>query len=99
MIEMRVRHQDEIDLWKLRWQKRARRESKQSEGRDPGIDADAGKQRRIGEDSNTVEVDQHGGVTEPRERNRIVWPAGRRGCVRCRLNLSRRLEVANGRKE
>ena len=54
----------------------------------PEIHADARIQRRIGQDADAVEVDQHRCVPEPGERHRIVRPRGRSRLVRGRGDVT-----------
>ena len=81
MIEVRVRHENEVDLWKLVCAERALDEAQRANRADPEADADTAEEDRIGEDTDAVEIDEHGCVPQPRQRDGVVAPLRRRGTM------------------
>jgi hypothetical protein len=82
MIEVRMRHQHEVDLRKLAGGQRALHQSKRSDRAETHVDADATEQRRVRQDSYAVEVDEDRCVSQPGQRDRIVGPPVRLRLVR-----------------
>jgi hypothetical protein len=87
MIEVCVRYEDQVDLRQFAGRERTLNQSQRPQRAEPEVHADAGIQRRIGQDTKSVEVDQNGGVAEPGERDCIVGPCGRSGLVGWRWNV------------
>src|SRR5678816_350466 len=82
MIEVRVRYQHEIDLWKFVRREGALHETHRPESPQTEIHANARIERRVCQDAQTVEVDEDGRVSEPRKRHGIVRPSRGRRLVR-----------------
>ena len=74
VIEMRMREQHIVDVRELRRRERGRGEPQWAHRCQPEIDSDSTEQRRIGEHEHPVEVDEHGRVTEPFQRDVVVRP-------------------------
>ena len=72
MIEVRVRHEHQVELGELVGRERALHQPQRAEAADAKVDADAGEEHRVGEDAHPVEVDEDGGVAEPRQRDGVV---------------------------
>ena len=81
MIEVRVRHQHEVDLRQFVGRKRALHHPQGTNRADADVDADAREQRRVGEDAQAVEIDQDRRMPKPGQRDRVVVPRRRRWLV------------------
>jgi hypothetical protein len=88
MVEVRVRDQHQIDRRQIAGRQRALDEAQRAYRAEADGDANPAEQYRVGEDAHAVEVDQHGGVSEPRQRNGVVVPAARRRTMRCGRHLA-----------
>ena len=81
MIEVRMRHEHEIQLRELVGRERTVHQSQGPEAANPHVDADSGEQQRIGDDPDPIKVDQDGRVPKPGDRDGVVVP--RRRCGLC----------------
>src|SRR5262245_42617156 len=74
MIEVCVRDEHQIDLGQLVSGQGALDETKRAERAETEVHAHPSKEHRVGEDAQAVEIDQHGGVAEPRQRHILIGP-------------------------
>ena len=69
---MGVRDHQQIEPWKLPGTERRLNQPARPDGAHAQVDADPIAERRIGEDPPSEEIDQDGGVTQPRHGEPVV---------------------------
>ena len=86
MIEMCVRQQDQIDVRQIMARSRGSHQPLQAHGDRTHADAAALAQHRIGQDGESIQLQQHGAVAEPRRVQTVIRPALGMGRKRCGSN-------------